>query len=549
MARHDASLQRAIDLFSDWRWRLNNLYWITDKEGRAVPFRMNWAQESLFDGMHYLNVVLKARQLGFSTFIAMYMLDVCVFNSHTAAGIIDAKIDDAKGKLGKISFAYERMPDGIKATVPIGTANAQMIEWRNGSSIKVGTSHRGGTLQLLHISELGKIAATQPQKAREIRTGALNTVQAGNQVFVESTAEGQQGDFYDICTLAQAKQRMGVKLTRLDFKFHFYAWHQAPEYEIDPEGVVISEQFARYFSELEGKGIKLRPGQKAWYVKKAETQLDDMKREYPSTPEEAFEASVEGAILGPWMEAAERAGKIGVFPAVPGVPVHSFWDIGRKDYTSIWFVQILPGKCRIVGFYQNVLSELPHYAEYLLGTAVVMKHMPDYLSRGLTQGIYANKGWTQGNAYLPHDGKVKEWGAGRTRVEQAIKFGLKAKLAALQEKHDQINASRTTIPMCEFDREGCEPAGLKVLKSYRWEWDDKLGAWKTGTPAHDDNSHGSDAFHVFSTTWREMVPEAEPARPKPTDLIIHANADGSYNMNMSVKEIAEMNRRKRLAND
>lgn len=180
MARHDASLQRAIDLFSDWRWRLNNLYWITDKEGRAVPFRMNWAQESLFDGMHYLNVVLKARQLGFSTFIAMYMLDVCVFNSHTAAGIIDAKIDDAKGKLGKISFAYERMPDGIKATVPIGTANAQMIEWRNGSSIKVGTSHRGGTLQLLHISELGKIAATQPQKAREIRTGARGRDRRGD---------------------------------------------------------------------------------------------------------------------------------------------------------------------------------------------------------------------------------------------------------------------------------------------------------------------------------------------------------------------------------
>ena len=36
-------------------------------------------------------------------------------------------------------------------------------------------------------------------------------------------------------------------------------------------------------------------GQMAWYVKKSDTQLEDMKREYPSTPEEAFEATVEGA--------------------------------------------------------------------------------------------------------------------------------------------------------------------------------------------------------------------------------------------------------------
>jgi hypothetical protein len=33
----------------------------------------------------------------------------------------------------------------------------------------------------------------------------------------------------------------------------------------------------------------------AWYQKKADTQLEDMRREFPSTPEEAFEASVEGA--------------------------------------------------------------------------------------------------------------------------------------------------------------------------------------------------------------------------------------------------------------
>lgn len=49
---------------------------------------------------------------------------------------------------------------------------------------------RSGTLNYLHISEYGKICAKFPDKAREIRTGALNTIQAGQIAWIESTAEG-----------------------------------------------------------------------------------------------------------------------------------------------------------------------------------------------------------------------------------------------------------------------------------------------------------------------------------------------------------------------
>ena len=83
MAEHAASLLSRQ--FSDWWWRLNNLYHIIDKEGRRIPFRMNWAQQSLFDNMHHMNVVLKARQLGFTTFIQIFMLDACLFNSNIRA--------------------------------------------------------------------------------------------------------------------------------------------------------------------------------------------------------------------------------------------------------------------------------------------------------------------------------------------------------------------------------------------------------------------------------------------------------------------------------
>ena len=86
---------------------------------------------------------------------------------------------------------------------------------------------RSGTLQYLHISEYGQLCSRFPEKAREIRTGALNTVQARQVVFIESTAEGKEGHFYDLCEQGQAKQRMGTPLTPLDFKFFFFPWYKA----------------------------------------------------------------------------------------------------------------------------------------------------------------------------------------------------------------------------------------------------------------------------------------------------------------------------------
>jgi hypothetical protein len=66
-----AEFRRAAELLTDLRWRLNNLYYITDKDGRRVRFELNWAQERLFNSMHYQNAILKARQLGFTTFIQL----------------------------------------------------------------------------------------------------------------------------------------------------------------------------------------------------------------------------------------------------------------------------------------------------------------------------------------------------------------------------------------------------------------------------------------------------------------------------------------------
>src|SRR5687768_8469994 len=149
-----ADFQAAISQFSDWRWRLNNLYWITDKEGRRIQFRMNWAQETLFTEMHYMNTILKARQLGFTTFIQLFMLDACIFNDNIRAGTIAHKLDDAKTIFrDKILYPYDNLPDGLKAARPKVKDSAEELVLSNNSSVRVATSMRSGTLQYLHVSE------------------------------------------------------------------------------------------------------------------------------------------------------------------------------------------------------------------------------------------------------------------------------------------------------------------------------------------------------------------------------------------------------------
>ena len=113
-------LHQVTEQWASRPWRLSNLYSIIDKDGRKVPFRPNWAQEALLDDLHNQNLILKARQLGFTTFIQIFMLDACLFNSNIRAGTIAHRLDDAKVIFrDKIRFPYDNLPDSIKALRPI----------------------------------------------------------------------------------------------------------------------------------------------------------------------------------------------------------------------------------------------------------------------------------------------------------------------------------------------------------------------------------------------------------------------------------------------
>lgn len=479
--------QHVIDQFSDVRWRLNNLYYITDRAGKKVKFVMNTAQEQLFDDMWYLNIILKARQRGFSTLIQIYLLDACMFNSNVNAGTIAHTREDAEVIFRtKAKYPYEHLPDGLKAANSARLDSARELVFANDSSLRVGTSLRSGTYQYLHVSEHGKICAKYPDKAEEIRTGALNTVQAGQQIFIESTAEGREGDFYDFCERARNLQKQGKPLTKLDFKFHFFPWWDDPDYVLDPDGVTIEADMAAYFAKLAADhGISLTAEQKAWYVKKAETQQDMMGREYPSTPDEAFAAAIEGAYYSKEMARIRRDGRIQHVPYDPRVPVNTFWDIGRNDDMTIWFHQHIGRWHYFIDYYENHGEWFGHYANLL-----------------------NSKGYTYGRHYLPHDGKVADVSAEFNRADTLAGLGIRP-ITVVERSRDVVRVDipkvREILPMCIFDEAKCAN-GIKHLDGYRREWDDKLGVWKD-TPRHDDASHGADGFRTFACGYMPEAPE------------------------------------------
>jgi hypothetical protein len=282
-------------LSNKW-WRMNNLYKVENEQGELVQFRLRPAQELLFKTMWWLNIVLKARQIGFSTAIDIYLLDEALFNKSIKCGIIAQDLT-AAGEIyrTKIEVPFDNLPTWLKACFPVasrrGGANGGYILFRHGSSIQVATSFRSGTVQRLHVSEHGKICAKYPEKAKEVRTGTLNAIHPGCVAFIESTAEGVGGDFHSMSMKSLELERTHHELTQQDWKFHFFGWWQDPKYVavVPRAGVTASKTQLEYFAAVEkAMGCTITDEQRQWYVLKESTQGVEMKQEFPSTPLEAF---------------------------------------------------------------------------------------------------------------------------------------------------------------------------------------------------------------------------------------------------------------------
>ena len=229
--------------------------------------------------------------------------------------------------------------------------------------------------------------------------------------------------------------------------------------------------------------------------------IEHLKATDPMEFEHVYEgvcrSAVNGAIYKEQLVAAEKEHRITRVPYDASRPVDTFWDLGFGDNTSIWFAQSIGFEFRLIDFVSDSLKDLGYYLKEL-----------------------GKRPYRYGTAYLPHDARAKTLAAGGRSVQQLVEAGgYKVQIAPSLSVADGIAAARAIFNRCWFDAEKCAE-GIQALKHYRYEFDDKLGTFKS-TPLHDWASHPADGFRMFGSVIRE------PGRPpKPAGELAYFGADG-----------------------
>lgn len=486
-----ADLEQLGENLKSREWRLRNLYWIQNERGERVLFQPNWAQVRLLDDLRLRNVVLKVRQIGATTGFCVLWLDTILWNRNTRIGLIAHTKEDAKIIFrDKVKYPYESLPAEIRAYAKADKCDAGELLLNNGSGIRVGVSFRSGTVQILHVTELGYICQYNPQRALEIKTGAFQAVKDG-MIVVEATARGRSGDFFNLCQEAQKRPEAPGAL---DWKFSFLPWFHEPTYAVDEQPFAEAGTESEYLNKVEVEsGQKLSKAQRQWWCRKRRDLGDDVFAEFPSTPEEAFRQNTEGAYYGKRMLEAWQSGRVTTVPVDPSLLVETWWDLGMRDQNAIWFVQRNGYEIRLVDYYENSGEGLPHYAAYL--DTWREKHKVRF-----------------GRHVGPHDLRVRDYGTGVSRLDAAAKLGITFDICPDIALIDGIEAVRSAIPRCVFDEEHCGQ-GIHALEHYRKEWDEALGVFKS-QPLHDWAEHGASAFRmgIVGGSKVQLVPRRSAAR-------------------------------------
>lgn len=341
-------------------WRIANLYRIL-VQGKDVHFTPHDEQRWMLICIYlrgWLRIINpKARQRGMSTLLAIIALDGVTWHSGYHAALIDKTAEDAvKKHREKVMYAWERLPASIRSRLKEEKATTDRLVIRNPaapqepeSSFTAAINFRGGTVEMLWISEWGTIQDDDRARSREIKAGAMPAIElAENGLCVIETTwkgglDGELGP-YVMEALETPEEAKGPKSWRI----LFIPWWTCPDYSRD-YGQIDGHSEA-YFRMCAERGLQLTHGQKLWYAEKRRTasSAKSMKEEYPTFVEECWENQPVGSIYGKWINEARSEGRVSNFYPPKDYPVSVFYDLGHPLNTVSLFVQITPTQIRII---------------------------------------------------------------------------------------------------------------------------------------------------------------------------------------------------------
>lgn len=202
----------------------------------------------------------------------------------------------------------------------------------------------------------------------------------------------------------------------------------------------------------------------------------------------SFDAPILGAVYA--KEIRDAASRIRAVPYDPTKPVHLFWDLGRADKTTIWFVQLAPFEYRVIDYHE--------------GTG---KHIGEYIV-----DLQARR-YVYGDCWLPHDANNELLASERTVAQQLRDAGFKVRTVPKTSIDTRIEAARLIFPLCWFDETRTED-GLEALRNYKYDVDQDTKHFSR-EPLHDWASHAADAFGYMAVALKEGKPKHKELQTRP----------------------------------
>lgn len=311
-------------LKNDRIWYMENFLKIRNKQSQLVPFKLNSAQKKLnaiIDrdkkaGKPLRYIILKARQLGMSTYTEGYMFHDTATRELVNSLIICHEEKATNNLFGMSKLFYEELPSVLKPLTkysnskelvfenPTTNADEKLAEPGLRSKITLATAGtsdtaRSGTYHNIHVSEIAFFP-----NPKNTMTALLQCVPDAPNTFVclESTANGIGGYFYDIWNAAVNGEN--------DFTPIFFPWFEDEEYTFDFRDEEEKDEFIKEVDSVHEDSTGKLVHTDEWLLKeqfnltyeqlnwrrktianKCGGDLDMFKQEYPATPDEAFIAS------------------------------------------------------------------------------------------------------------------------------------------------------------------------------------------------------------------------------------------------------------------
>jgi phage terminase large subunit len=199
----------------------------------------------------------------------------------------------------------------------------------------------------------------------------------------------------------------------------------------------------------------------------------------------SFSLGVEGSYYAKYLDRMRLKGQIGVVPWEPNFKVHTSWDLGIRDATSIIFFQVVGQVIRVIDCYENSKEGLEHYIKILQGHP-----------------------YTYGKHIAPHDIAQREFSTGQTRLEKARQLGISFIVSDKHKVEDGIESVRSNFSKMWIDEKACAPL-IKALGNYRQEYDVKKKIYQSH-PLHDWSSHYADSARYLCMNWRKCADGTNP---------------------------------------